>query len=425
MGLLCCLDMLFRAGAQTALADFMSRELFRPGWPEPEESGRGHFPKIHLPRPGVLRDVPRQYSRYGALRDDAVQALKGLDPPPDLIMVTSLMTYWYPGVIAAIRLLKSLFPRTPVCLGGIYASLCFTHASGCGADLVISGPLEAEHNWEALWSLMDRKAPALPERTGFSFDTSFYPDPDFSVIMTSRGCCFSCPYCASSVLYPAFCHSDPDLVINHIQQEYFRGVRDFAFYDDALLVRPEKVLIPVLEYIISNDLQVRLHAPNALHVRFLEPEICGMLKKAGLVTVRLGLETGDFSRREDKKLDSTQWRRGVASLLEAGFSREDIRVYILAGLPGAPENGILKGVELCRESGLRAELNYYSPIPGTPMFRQAELTSGYPLNEPLCHNISIWPCVPGGFSWDEHKRWKRICMDKSAKTAARHDGPGK
>ncbi|MFW6005299.1 MAG: B12-binding domain-containing radical SAM protein, partial [Desulfonatronovibrionaceae bacterium] len=155
---------------------------------------------------------------------------------------------------------------------------------------------------------------------------------------------------------------------------------------------------------------VRLHAPNALHVRFLEPGICRMLKRAGLVTVRLGLETGDFSRRLDTKLNCSQWRLGVGSLLEAGFSRKDIRVYVLAGLPGGPETGILSAVQLCREFGLQPELNYYSPIPGTPMFRQAELSSSYPLEDPLCHNVSIWPCVPGGFSWEEHKRWKRVCL---------------
>ncbi len=64
-------------------------------------------------------------------------------PRPDAVLVTSLMTYWYPGVTAAIRLVREYFPGVPVILGGIYASLCPDHArSHSGADLVLTGPWE-------------------------------------------------------------------------------------------------------------------------------------------------------------------------------------------------------------------------------------------------------------------------------------------
>ena len=43
---------------------------------------------------------------------------------PAAILVTSLMTYWYPGVVEVIRLAREVHPGTPVILGGIYARLC-------------------------------------------------------------------------------------------------------------------------------------------------------------------------------------------------------------------------------------------------------------------------------------------------------------
>ena len=62
---------------------------------------------------------------------------------PDLILVTSLMTYWYPGVQETIQELKSRLPDVPVVLGGVYASLCFDHAKQhSGADRVVRGPGE-------------------------------------------------------------------------------------------------------------------------------------------------------------------------------------------------------------------------------------------------------------------------------------------
>ena len=49
-------------------------------------------------------------------------------PRPDVVLVTSTMTYWYPGVQAAVDLVRRRFGRVPVILGGIYATLCPGHA---------------------------------------------------------------------------------------------------------------------------------------------------------------------------------------------------------------------------------------------------------------------------------------------------------
>lgn len=405
-GLLCCLEMLGRAGAGTALVDFMDRELDFDHWPDPRKTGQGHYPKTALPRPYVLKDVPRQFSRYGADWKRARDVLLSIYPGPDLILVTSLMTYWYPGVISCIRLLKEVFPGTPVIMGGIYATLCYEHALNSGADMVISGPLERPDNWKKLWALLGQDQVPIPEDAGMKPDTSYYARPDFSIIMTSRGCPFKCPYCASSKLYPRFRQADPRLITEQVHQEYERGVRDFSFYDDALLIDPESVLYPFLEYIIDNDLGLRLHAPNALHIRYLTPKTCRLLKKAGLVTIRLGLETTDFSNRLDSKLGPGEWHRGISNLLKAGFVREEVVVYILAGLPGQTRHELKISVRECLKMGLRPELNYYSPIPGTKMFEQACKLSDYPIEEPLWQNNSVWPCVKGGFSWDEQKYWK-------------------
>lgn len=407
-GLLTCLDMLYRAGCQTALLDLMDKQLSNSDWPEIKNTGKGHYPKISLPRPSVLRNVPRRFSRYGLHRQKALEALSELYPKPDLVLVTSLMTYWYPGVVAVIRMIREIIPQARICLGGIYATLCFDHALESGADLVVSGPLELPENWSRVWDLMGKTPPPLPRNAGMIPDTSFYQEPDFSILMCSRGCPFKCPYCASSKLYPDFRQADPLIITSHIKAEYERGIRDFCFYDDALLVNPKNLLYPVLEYIIENDYYIRLHAPNALHIRYLTPKVCALLKKAGLTTVRLGLETSDFKNRCDAKLCFEEWQKGVSNLLEAGFVRQDIVVYVLAGMPGQTEKEVEATVRECLKMGLRPELNYYSPIPETPLFEKALEVSKYPLEEPLFQNNSIWPCVQGGFSWDEQKRWKKM-----------------
>ena len=85
---------------------------------------------------------PGASGRYGISEADFRARLSRL-PRPDAVLVTSLMTYWYPGVSAAIALVQEHFPGVPVILGGIYASLCPDHARAVsGADLVLPGPWE-------------------------------------------------------------------------------------------------------------------------------------------------------------------------------------------------------------------------------------------------------------------------------------------
>jgi radical SAM superfamily enzyme YgiQ (UPF0313 family) len=406
-GLLAALHMLRAGGARVALMDCLERTWSDMPWPSPQATGRGHYPKTVLPTPAALRGVPRRYGRYG-LDPGAVRgALEQLSPPPDLILITTIMTYWYPGAAEAIAMARSLWPDVPVALGGIYASLCPEHARGLGADLVLEGRLEDPSNWAALWGLMGLAAPALPAGAGFELALDLYAEPDFSIILGSRGCPFRCPYCASGSLHPAFLQADPDRLMASVAREYARGVRDFAFYDDALLVRPETWLWPLLDWFEGKE--ARLHTPNAMHARFLTSETCLRLRRAGLTTVRLGLETGDFEHRLDGKLARTEWRDAVEALRGAGFGPGEVGAYILFGLPGQDPAEVQRAIVLARAAGIRPELAYYTPIPGSLLFGEACASSLWPLAmEPLCQNNSIWPCVPGGYSKHQARRWREI-----------------
>ena len=411
VGLLSCLDMLRASGASIALLDCLSPTWADSPWPKPKPFGNGRFPKTHLPTPEKLFCSERVFSRYGLDIDMAAGALKQLDPAPDCVMVTCPMTYWYPGAFEAIRLAKSLWPTVPVVLGGIYATLCPGHAEKLSrADLVIQGPLEASSNWNAFWSLLRLPAPSLPDFPAFQLAHDVYSAPDFAPVLGSRGCPFSCRYCASNQLFPNFHQRDEQSLIQDFSHEYSRFVRDFAFFDDALLFKPDTWLIPLLDRCAELPEPVRLHTPNALHVRFLSKELCQKLKAAGLTTIRLGVETADFSTPNHSKITRDEFLNGIALLREAGFPPEQIGTYILYGLPGQSEEELLHTIRTVRALGLTPYLAFYSPIPGTPLFEEALEISPFPLaEEPLFHNHSLWPCVPGGFSW-EHRNTLRKAM---------------
>jgi radical SAM superfamily enzyme YgiQ (UPF0313 family) len=360
--------------------------------------------------------VPRRYARYGLPRDAVRGALQRLDPPPDAVFITSVMTYWYPGVVAAARMAKEIWPRVPVVIGGAYASLCPRHARNRdNVDLIVQGPLEDPANWSKLWRTLGHAVPDIPSEAGMSQALDLYPQPGYSVILGSKGCPFSCPYCASRLLQPDYRFRDPECVYREVRSDMDAGARDFAFYDDALLVEPRRWLMPFLRRLTESRARIRLHTPNALHVRHLSPELCRLLHRAGLCTVRLGLETSSFRERWDAKLTSREWEAGLDNLLAAGFSRDQIGAYILFGLPGQDPEEIEQSIRFVRSCGIRPHLAHYTPIPGTRLFETARHHSPYPLeSEPLCQNNSVWPCYPGGFSWREQGKWKSLLQGERA-----------
>lgn len=417
VGLLACLDMLRKAGAQVALMDCLDRtwsdiENHGMSWPKPGKYNTGHYPKEELPLPGALSFMDRRYSRYGHSREAVRKALASIDPAPDAVMVTSIMTYWYPGALDILDIAAELWPDTPRMLGGTYATLCSDHARNhANADLITRGALELPANWASLWHLLGQPAPPLPDNSGLGLALDLYNAPTYAPILGSRGCPFTCDYCASRALYPDFTQGTPSHIIETIQSEHARGVNDFAFYDDALLVNPDRWLWPTLEAI--EPLGLRLHTPNAMHIRRLSADVCHRLKQAGLHTVRLGLETTDFDNRHDVKLTRQEWEDGARNLLEAGFDLDDIGVYILFGLPNQNLDNVKQAIKHVRAFGFRPHLAHYTPIPGSPMFGEAAKASPHPLEaEPLYQNNSIWPCVPGGFDWDEARHWKLLMQGK-------------
>ena len=383
--------------------------------------GRGPYLKTRIPKPDGLEDVSRNYSRYGIreewFRDDLLSI-----PKPDLVLVTSLMTYWHQGVRHTVDIIKEIYPGTLVVLGGVYASLCQDHANvHSGADRVVTGPA-AQHILK------------LTEKfTGFAVSPKYNPDnpdtypyPAFDLqrkisyipILTSTGCPFSCAYCASHFLNPKRALRSPESVVEEIcywHEKY--DVIDFVFYDDALLIDAEKHAIPIFEKIIETGISMRFHTPNAVHVRCISDQTADLMYKAGFKTLRLGLETAAFEKRKDfdNKVTADEFMRAVACLNNAGFNKNQVGAYLLAGLPGQTIISIEDSIKTVKQNNITPVIAYYSPIPHTAMWKRAVASSRYELeSDPVFTNNSILPCQHEPFSWESISYLKNLTASNSA-----------
>ena len=419
LGLLTLASILRYHGFNITYLDCLDR--FHPKAPQTDpyaRHGRGPYLKTKIPKPGGLEDIPRNFSRYGIdkkwFREDLLCIKK-----PDLVLMTSMMTYWYTGVQETIGVIKDIFPDVTIVLGGIYANLCYEHAlNHSGAHRIETGPGEK------------RILKMVGECTGFSVNAKFdpddletYPYPAFELqrkinyipLQTSKGCPFACKYCASHYLNPKRMVRDSESVVEEIKHWHEKyNVKDFVFYDDALLVDAEKHAVPMLEGIINAGIKVRFHTPNAVHIREISRQTARLMFQAGFKTLRLGLETTSLDIRNelDKKVSVTEFIRAMTCLKEAGFDKNMIGVYLLAGLPGQQTEFIEDSIQSVKQTGATPILAYYSPIPKTALWGQAAASSRYNLeSDPIFTNNAILPCQNEPFSWQTISHLKKLATN--------------
>jgi len=369
--------------------------------------GTGKYPRIRIPAPAVYEDLSRPYHRYGIFEKTLRRRLERL-PEPDLVWVGSMMTYWYPGVRETVGVLGEALPQSPLWLGGVYARLCPDHARRwSGADRVVVAPVHRLPSMvqaatgfrltnEAQWrSFRSHPLPAL----------DLVRRPAYAPLLTSLGCPFHCPYCASRLLQPRRArHSAARIHREIVLHHACYGLSDFAFYDDALLLDADTTLKPALRKLCEEGYELRFHTPNALHVRALTEEWCRLLFQSGFATIRLGLETThpDHQRRWGGKVETDMFRRAMDRLRKAGFTRDRLGVYLLCGLPGQTPDEVARAVHTVRQAGGQPHLAEYSPIPGTPLWEEACGTSSYDLQrEPLYHNNTFFACRRPDFTYKD------------------------
>ena len=406
-GLLSVASLLRENGIRIKLIDCLDFTLTRKRY------GDGKFYKVKIEKPPPIKSVPRHYSQYGIPEKLFREKLSDMGKP-DLIGITSGMTYWYPGLFKTIEEVREVFRTVPIILGGIYATLCYGHAmKNSGADIVFQGRNELQLfkiisellHFEIRIPNSELRNDELPYP---AFD--LYPELDYISIMTSRGCPFRCSYCASSVISGRFERKDPLKVVEEI--EYWatqHHVRNIAFYDDALLINPSRHIIPILKELIKRNVQCNFHTPNGLHIKEIDREVADLLHQSGFKMIRLGLETSNEVTQIEigGKADNRAFKEAVGNLKRAGYSEKEIGVYIMAGLPGQRVGEVEESIAYVKESGAKPMLVEYSPIPNTLLFEKAKKTSKFDLeNEPLFHNNSILPCQWDGFTLDELRRLK-------------------
>ncbi|MCX7661683.1 MAG: radical SAM protein [Candidatus Omnitrophica bacterium] len=406
LGLLKIAEILLKLRVKISLIDCLDRyhpflkDYLKGRLPRSSVYRCGNYYTERVEKPHIFKDIPRYYKRYGMPRDLFLKIVSGIEKP-DMILVTSAMTYWYPGVFETIRLLKQRFPKIPLVLGGIYARLCFRHAKdNSGADYVYPGKDIRE-----ILKIIDDFCGTKLSAEQIDFKNTFYayqlyPEISYITLRGSEGCPFRCSYCGWYLLEERYSFVEPEFILEKIQFYYKRGIRNFAFYDDAFLYNCKEYGIKIMQGIIKLRIKANFHTPNGLNICYIDKEVANLLKKSGFVHPRLGLEfiSSEEQKRFGKKTEFSQFLKVLSYLRKAGYNSSCIGVNLMIGLPGEDIREIEEAIRILANLNLRIHLEEYSPVPGTELYSKTGLSENL---DPLWHNNSIF-----SFYFDKEKYYQ-------------------
>jgi radical SAM superfamily enzyme YgiQ (UPF0313 family) len=372
-----------------------------------KEDGRAPFLKEGVDKPLSLKDVSKRLKRYGISKEVLIKELSSLEPP-DLILITSIMTYWYPGVKEAMDLVWDMFPNAKIVIGGIYPSLCYKHAleEMTKADLIVKN-----NEIDKFYSFVEKELHTVLSYKPDLYDFDALPYPCFDLydcipfvsLLTSYGCIYKCTYCATPYMHPNIVRRKPQSTADEILFWHDHGVNRFVIYDDNFLFKKEGYAKPLLKSIIAFPFSINIYNPNAVNAALVDEELAFLLLEAGFKEVRIGLETTNplIQKSTGGKVDLKTFEKALNCLVGAGFPVETIIIYILAGLPFQKWGDVKNTIDYITGLGAKVHIAEYTPIPHTPMFDECKSFARFPIaDNPVYQNNALFPFAWQGFTED-------------------------
>jgi len=348
----------------------------------------GKFTKKMIDKPYQVKDVPRSFYRYGVPVEKFTNYLDKIQVP-DVVYISTGMTFWYLGVQDVIRIVRKKFKNARIIIGGNYTVLCKNHAlKNSGADEIWEGKRLDDY---PAWDLIGKV--------------------ESVVVQTSFGCPFNCRYCGTGILCDGFYQRPYQEVVEEIEY-YMRNYspKDVAFYDDALLVNSEKHIKPLLKEIIKRGINIRFHTPNAIHARYVDKELACLMKQAGFISLALGFETSKKDRR-DSKVNNEELFQAVSYLKEAGFTTSNIVIYTMCGsLDDSPEDAKEDIIYVTEQVKMPVLLSTYSLVPGSEDYKRWGFGEDL---DPLWHNKTIFPLFNKKYSIDIIRKLRYFASAKN------------
>lgn len=186
----------------------------------------------------------------------------------------------------------------------------------------------------------DRLLPDFLTEDRESMQSSYYYMP----IDAGRGCPYSCTFCCTSYFWKRMYRlKSPQRIVEDIRyynEKY--GITSFWFSHDAFTV-DKKLVCAVCDEIEKNNLNIQWRCTSRIDC--LTEELILKMKRAGMVEIELGIETGSprMQKLINKNLNLTKAKETLSFLLKNGIR---VGLFFMYGFPEETEDDLNQTLEL-------------------------------------------------------------------------------
>lgn len=209
----------------------------------------------------------------------------------------------------------------------------------------------------------------------------FHKGRNVAQIITTRGCPFSCTFCASPLNMGRKVRRRPiDAILAELKTLRVGGVDEVHIMDDNFTFNKEHVLA-FCQGVRERGVRFHFALPNGVRPDRLDDEMLAAMKEAGFYHMGFGVEVGsnEALKRIKKNLTMEEIEAKIRMVKRHGMSTAG---FFIIGFPFETEADIAQTVLIPDRLGLDlASFGNFTPLPGTELFeelvRAGEITSDY------------------------------------------------
>lgn len=177
-----------------------------------------------------------------------------------------------------------------------------------------------------------------------NYRCSFSGDKKITSLATSRGCPYSCVFCAE--FEDNFRTHSPEYVLKDIKDSVELGIEEIFVVDDAFSLNIKRAK-NICRLIINENLDFDWYINT--RVDAVDEELLRLLKKAGCKQINYGIESGSqrIINNLNKGIDLQEAEEAIRKTKEAEI---DVLCYFMIGSPGETIKDIKKTKEFIKRS---------------------------------------------------------------------------
>ena len=195
---------------------------------------------------------------------------------------------------------------------------------------------------------------------------AFFKRKPTAPIFATRGCPYQCTFCAGIMVSGRKIRfrSVKNFVdeIEMLHKDY--GINEIHIEDDNFSIRREFV-VDFCNELIKRNIDITWTCPNGVRLDTLDKELLDLMKKSGLYSVSVGIESGSDRILKDmkKSLTKADIQEKVGLISKAGL---DVIGFFILGYPGETIEDINDTIDFaCSLPLKRASFMTFKPFPGT------------------------------------------------------------